>query len=113
MVSDINVTSGRSKDYFKNYQREKREGIDKQLKKINDRLDSLENLLNDKNTIEIEIQGEKSDLSYTDIKEFMKEIGEISELKYNRHFNTLNPKEKQKYNRLDKFSQILQCLRWS
>jgi hypothetical protein len=98
--------------YFRNYQREKREGIDKPLKKINDRLDSLEDLFNDKNTIEIKVQGETSDWSYTDIKSFINEVGEISKEKYNNYINSLIPKEKQKYNRLDKYNQILECLKW-
>jgi hypothetical protein len=99
-------------EYFRNYQREKREGIDKQLKKISERLDSIEDLFNDQNTIEIEIQGETSEWSYNDIKEFMKEIGDISQEKYNKYIHSLNPKEKQKYNRIDKYRQILECLKW-
>jgi homoserine trans-succinylase len=48
----------------------------------------------------------------TPYKTFLKEIGEISQEKYNKYINTLIPREKQKYNRLDKYNQILQCLKW-
>jgi hypothetical protein len=99
-------------EYFRNYQREKREGIDKQLKKISERLDSLEDLFSDKNTIDIEIQGETSEWSFNDIRSFINEVGNISKEKYNKYIHSLIPKEKQKYNRLDKYSQILECLKW-
>jgi hypothetical protein len=110
--ADTNITSPNNKEYFKNYQREKREGVYKQLEKINARIDSLENVLNDKNTVEIEIQGETNDWSFTDIKCFLKQVGDIAEEKYNKNINNLSPKDKQRYFRLDKYRQILESLRW-
>jgi hypothetical protein len=99
-------------NYYKNYQREKREGVHTQLDKINKRLDTLESLLNDKKSIEIEINGDTFDWSFTDIKCFLKHIGNISEEKFNKKINFLSAKDKQKYFQLDKSSQILQTLRW-
>jgi hypothetical protein len=111
-ITEASTYSNAKAEYFRNYQREKREGIDKQLKKINERLDSLEDLFNEKNTIEIEIQGETSEWSFNDIKSFINEVGDISKKKYNKYIHSLIPKEKQKYNRLDKYRQILECLKW-
>jgi hypothetical protein len=113
VTNDQTIVSRNSpKEYFKNYQREKREGVYKQLERINARIDSLENLLNDKNNVEIEMQGESIDWSFTDIKCFLKQVGDIAEDKYNKNINNLSPKEKQKYFRLDKYRQILESLRW-
>jgi uncharacterized protein YbcC (UPF0753/DUF2309 family) len=97
-------------DYYKNYQREKREGVYMQLDKINQRIDTLESLLNDKNSIEIEMNGDTFEWSFTDIKCFLKHIGNISEEKFNKKINFLSAKDKQKYFQMDKSSQILQKL---
>jgi septal ring factor EnvC (AmiA/AmiB activator) len=109
--------------YGKNYQREKREAAYTQLDKINSelarqrssidkRLDTLESLLSDINSMEIEMNGDTFDWTFTEIKRFLKQVGNISEEKFNKKINLLSAKDKQKYFQLDKSSQILQSLKW-
>jgi hypothetical protein len=113
-MSEFSETSSATnkKEYLKNYQREKKETIDKELGKLNDRMGLIIDLMNSKNTVEVEMQGDTFDWSFTDIKYFLKQVGDIAAEKCKKYLNNFNPKEKQKYFRLDKYNQILQSLRW-
>jgi hypothetical protein len=102
----------RNSEYFKNYQREKREAVYKELEKLNSKLDKIEELINDKNSVELELQGENMELSFTDIRYFIKTVGEIAMNKYKRKIDNVPSLERQKYERLDLYNKIFTCLRW-
>jgi hypothetical protein len=112
LTPSTSTTKFSMKEYQHNYQHEKREGVYKQLEKINRRLDTLEELFDDKKTMQITMQEDTSEWSFSDIKCFIKQVGEIASEKYNKKFATLSPKDMQKYFQLDKYSQIYNCLKW-
>jgi hypothetical protein len=104
------VTS--KKDYLKNYHLQKKDTIDKEFAKLNTKMDSIIDLINDTNRVEIELQDDTFDWSLTDVRDFIKKVGEIAEEKYKRKFNNLSTKDKQKYLRFGKYDQIYECLSW-
>jgi hypothetical protein len=101
-----------SKECQKNYQRQRREGVFNQLEKLNDKMDKIEELINNTNSIEIELQGESMKWSYFDIQEFIKTVGDIAMEKYNKNIGSLSAMERQKYERLDIYRKIFVCLQW-
>jgi hypothetical protein len=100
------------KEYNKNYHKEKRIGVYKQLEKLTEKLDGVIDLIRDKTIVNIEFQGEEMEWTINDIKSFIKSVGEIAEDKYNKNINKFNQKDQQRYYRLDKYRQALESLKW-
>jgi hypothetical protein len=94
-------------------QRERREGVHKQLENINKRLDNIEEIIADKYSqrINIEFQGEKTEWTISDIKCFIDEIGKITEIKLQHYISELSFKDQQKFYKLNKYSQALELLK--